>query len=215
MKKYFLLLTILILAIFFTSCNKNTYSKNIWFSNERLAELEITDLPSPTCGDYYHNGKTWVYFNTKKDELKDYAEEVFEYLKTKNFKYLGTRGTIKSSLAGAFTSYHFKEIETFEDCYTQTYSKDYIFVYSNGIVDESGHMIFNEIIVADFDKNTIKVEESDVYYNSKIQVEYDAHYYFESCEEPFHVWEEKTYDLASGIYIRCSVCGKMERIEEK
>lgn len=214
MKKSFILL-LLVCILGLSSCYNAKYEKNVWFSNEKLEQWEISSLPEITCSDYYYNNKNWVYFNASGQELNDYANFVFEYLKSQNFEYLGTRGYQKASLAGAFASYYFKEIESFEDCYTQNYGKDYIFIYSNGLVDDNGQMTFNEIIIADFDNQTIRYDGKNIYYNAKIQIKYDAHYYIEECDDEAHIWEEKQYDLARGIYKRCSICGKMELVEEK
>ena len=209
-----LLLTICVIAL--SSCDGAEYKQNEWFADDKLEQCEISNLPTISCcSDYYYNNKSWVYFNASYHELEDYANIVYEYLKSQDFEYLGTRGHQKASLAGAFASYYFKESETFEDCYTQTYSKQYIFVYSNGNVNENGHMIFNEIIIGKFDDKTIKYDGKDIYCNAKIQIGYDAHYYLEECEDDNHVWEEKEYNLAGGIYKRCSVCGKMELVDEK
>ena len=209
-----LLLTICVIAL--SSCDGAEYKKNEWFTDDKLEQCGVSNLPTISCcSDYYYNNKSWVYFNASYHELEDYANIVYEYLKSQDFEYLGTRGHQKASLAGAFASYYFKEIETFEDCYTQTYGKQYIFVYSNGNVNENGHMIFNEIIIGKFDDKTIKYDGKDIYCNAQIQIRYDAHYYLEECEDDNHVWEEKEYNLASGIYKRCSTCGKMELVEEK
>lgn len=213
MKKIIINVIMIICILVLSSCDGAEYKKNAWFSNEKLDQCEISNLPSVTCSDYYYNNKDWVYFNASYHELDDYANIVYEYLKSQGFEYLGTRGNQKASLAGAFASYYFKEIETFEDCYTQIYSKQYIFVYSNGNVNENGYMIFNEIIIGKFDDKTIKYDGKDIYCNAQIQIGYDADYNFEECEDN-HVWEEKEYNLASGIYKRCSICGKMELIEE-
>lgn len=214
MKKVFINVIMIICILVLTSCNNTKYEKNVWFSNEKLEQAEISNLPAVTCSDYYYNNSDWVYFNVSGQELKDYASVVFEYLKSQNFEYFGTRGNQKSTLAGAFSSYYFKEIESFDDCHTQSYGKDYIFVYSNGLVDENGQMTFNEIIIADFDNQAISYGGKDIYCNAKIQIKYDAYYYLEECEDEAHIWEEKQYDLASGIYKRCSICGKMELVEE-
>ena len=213
MKKVFINVIMIICILVLTSCNNTKYEKNVWFSNEKLEQAEISNLPAVTCSDYYNNSD-WVYFNVSGQELRDYASVVFEYLKSQNFEYFGTRGNQKSTLAGAFSSYYFKEIESFDDCHTQSYGKDYIFVYSNGQVDENGQMTFNEIIIADFDNQAISYGGKDIYCNAKIQIKYDAYYYLEECEDEAHIWEEEQYDLASGIYKRCSICGKMELVEE-
>lgn len=214
MKKVFINVIMIICILVLTSCNNTKYEKNVWFSNEKLEQAEISNLPTVTCSDYYYNNSDWVYFNVSGQELRDYASVVFEYLKSQNFEYFGTRGNQKSTLAGAFSSYYFKEIESFDDCHTQSYGKDYIFVYSNGQVDENGQMTFNEIIIADFDNQAISYGGKDIYCNAKIQIKYDAYYYLEECEDEAHIWEENQYDLASGIYKRCSICGKMELVEE-
>ena len=212
MKKIITLILTFTCAVCLSSCDLAKYKKNIWYSDEKIEQCLISNLPKMD-GDYYIINDTTIRFNTTWEALKSYANSVFSYLQSENFAYLGTRGHQKASLAGAFASYYFEEIESFEDCYTQMYGKDYIFVYSDGKVDETGHMVFNEIIIADFDDEVIKCEGKDVSCNAKIQLQYDAHYYLEECDGE-HIWEEKVYDLASGKYIRCSVCGTMKNTSE-
>ena len=162
MRKIISMLLLIICVIALSSCDGAKYKKNEWFAEDKLEQCEISNLPTVTCSDYYYNNKDWIYFNVAGPELEEYANVVFEYLESQNFEYLGTRGHQKASLAGAFASYYFKEIESFEDCYTQDYSKQYIFVYSNGNVNENGHMTFNEIIIGKFDDKTIKYDGKDI-----------------------------------------------------
>ena len=165
-----LLLTICVIAL--SSCDGAEYKKNEWFTDDKLEQCGVSNLPTISCcSDYYYNNKSWVYFNASYHELEDYANIVYEYLKSQDFEYLGTRGHQKASLAGAFASYYFKEIETFEDCYTQTYSKQYIFVYSNGNVKECTPFKYENPIEKTRMKNEMKIsfEKSNGKMNSKTE----------------------------------------------
>ena len=57
------------------------------------------------------------------------------------------------------------------------YAYNYVFVYSSGY-NSSGNIIFNEIIITDFDPAQLKYKGEQISYNAKISLTYNANYAF-------------------------------------
>ena len=108
-----------------TACG---YKQNEWFSEEKLNKCLVPDFPEIE-ENYLLKGNNDLYVYFSEAEYKSYVNGIYEYLKSKNFKYLGTRGELDSSLSGAFTSYYLKPVEKLEDFYIDG---AYRFVYSDG-----------------------------------------------------------------------------------
>ena len=184
MKKLLVLcLTVVLCLCCLASCGSSTV-KNEWFPNEILENCAIPDLPEISDRDYYYttlNQLARIEFKATDEEIREYARDVYEYLESQDFEYLGTRGGQKASLAGAFTSYYFKDTSSFGECYSPDYANEYIFVYSND-KDASNGLMFNEILITSFDSKTIKYDGQDVTVNSKININYDNRYYLQESE---------------------------------
>jgi len=104
---------ILVLCAFtccLASCNKNddnvTYEKNTWFTAEALEPYLLEDLPAISGVDYLTQNDGVVYAKMSDEQLENYTNEVFEYLKGREFKYLGTRGEYVNSFL-ATSCYNF------------------------------------------------------------------------------------------------------------
>ena len=153
MKK--ILVIILVLCTFtccLASCNKNEdtviYEKNTWFTAEALELYMLEDLPEISEVEYIRGSKT-VFAKMSDEQFDSYANEVFEYLKGQEFKHLGTRGECVNSFL-AYHVYRIKAVDTLEECVLEEYDDSlneltYLFVYSDGTVDEDGNVIFNII----------------------------------------------------------------------
>ena len=129
---------ILILCLLFTLAGCTDYKEDVWYSEEKLFECLVPDLPQP--GSTLLNQDDWkVYDFLSNEEFDAYVQSVYDYLKAQNFEYLGTRGHQKSTLAGAFTSYYFQPAETLAQ---HRQNGDYYFIYSDGSTDENGRLIF-------------------------------------------------------------------------
>ena len=165
MKK--ILAIIIVLCTFvccLVSCNKNedtvTYEKNTWFTAEALELYMLEDLPAISGVDYLRGSKT-VFAKMSDEQLDNYANEVFEYLKGQEFKYLGTRGEYVNNLIVTYC-YNFKSVDALEDCILEEYDDSlnkltYLFVYSDGTVDGDGNVIFNIIrIEKSKEEDTVK-----------------------------------------------------------
>ena len=179
MKK--ILAIILVLCTFvccLVSCNKNEdtviFEKNTWFTAETLELYMLEDLPEISEVEYIR-GSTTVYAKMSDEQFDSYANEVFEYLKGCEFKYLGTRGECVNNLIATYC-YNFKAVDTLEDCIVNEYTPfeyeyelTYIFVYSDGTVDKDGNIVYNVMRIGkDKEDGTVKNGDEDFKYNVKI-----------------------------------------------
>ena len=177
MKK--ILAIILVLCTFvccLASCNKNEdtviYEKNTWFTAEALELYMLEDLPEISEVEYIRGSKT-VFTKMSDEQFDSYANEVFEYLKGQEFKHLGTCGECVNSFL-TISCYNFKSIDALEDCILEEYDDSlneltYLFVYSDGAVDEDGNVIFNIIRIEKFkEEDTVKNGDEDFKCNVKI-----------------------------------------------
>ena len=159
-------LTLILLICALTSCGA-TYEKNVWFSEEKLEECLVVGLPGITrsivkCDDQD------VYVSMPNAELKAYIESVYEFLKAQEFMHLGTRGEQAFSFKGLFTQYYFKPVEDLDDFWV---NGDWIFVYSDGSVDEDGDVIFCILTIYDYGKRTLTYGRNKEFsYNVKISL---------------------------------------------
>ena len=177
MKK--ILAIILVLCTFvccLASCNKNkdtvTYEKNTWFTAENLELYMLEDLPAISGTDYLRGSKT-VFAKMSDEQFDSYANEVFEYLKGQEFKHLGTRGECVNSFL-ATSCYNLKSVDALEDCILEEYDDSlneltYLFVYSDGTVDEDDNVIFN-IIRIEKSKEEGTVKNGDEVFKCNVKI---------------------------------------------
>ena len=138
MKKFLPLCLMVVLCLCCLSACSGTREENTWFSEEKLTECLVVDLPAIEKDYVNHSGED-IYVSFTSKERESYVASVFEYLKSQNFKYLGTRGEQASTLAGSFTTYYFKPATELSEFYV---GSSYKFVYSDGTLDEGGDPIF-------------------------------------------------------------------------
>lgn len=126
MKKAIALILILCLLCAGLAACASTYGENVWYSQEKLEECLVSDLPALHAPHLVQDD--WMVFaNLTREESDAYAQSVYSYLIARQFPYLGTRGHQRGSLAGAFTSYYFQPTENLEQHLDEG---DYRFVYS-------------------------------------------------------------------------------------
>ena len=179
MKK--ILAIILVLCTFtccLASCNKNedtvTYEKNTWFTAEALELYMLEELPAISGVDYLRGSKT-VFAKMSDEQFDSYANEVLEYLKGQEFKHLGTRGECVNSFL-TISCYNFKSVDALEDCILEEYDDSlneltYLFVYSDGAVDEDGNVIFN-IIRIEKSKEEGTVKNGDEVFKCNVTIRF-------------------------------------------
>ena len=165
MKKYLLLIFTLSFLVALTSCDVNSYEENSWYSNDRLKECLVEDLPEIQNVEYVKKNDEDVYFYMNSSDYNSYINTVYNYLKSLNFEYLGTKGDAKASLAGMLSTYYFKEANTLEEFRTDGDGSDYTFVYSDGTLDGS-RVVFNIIKFYRDDNSTLEYKNKKFNYNT-------------------------------------------------
>lgn len=170
MKKLLALcLTAVLCLCCLASCG-SAHEENEWFSEEKLTNCLVDDLPSIEKNYINHNSED-IYVSFTAGEREAYVVSVFEYLKTQNFKYLGTRGEQASTLAGSFTTYYFKPATELSEFYV---GSSYKFVYSDGTLDEGGDPIFCILTIYDYEAKNLEYGTKNFAYNTLITLRYKS-----------------------------------------
>ena len=198
-----LCLTAIICLCCLASCG-SAYKENTWFSDEKLAECLVGDLPTVEK-DYVNSCGEDIYVSFTDKEREAYVAEVFEYLKSQNFKYLGTRGEQASTLAGSFTTYYFKPATELSEFYVDS---SYKFVYSDGTLDEGGDPIFCILTIYDYEAKNLEYGTKNFAYNTLITLRYKQ-------EAPFSGRYALNKEVHEHIitYVSAGVSGHFENYE--
>ena len=216
MKKLLALcLTAVLCLCCLASCG-SAHKENEWFSEEKLTECLVGDLPKIEK-DYVNSGGEDIYVSFTAGEREAYVTEVFEYLKSQNFKYLGTRGEQASTLAGSFTTYYFKPATELSEFYV---GSSYKFVYSDGTLDEGGDPIFCILTIYDYEAKNLEYGTKNFAYNTLITLRYKSEAPFSGRyalneEDCNHQWDDGVeIEGGNGGYVMeytCMLCGDKKR----
>ncbi len=162
MKTYVvLLLTVCMVFVCLTSCG-NSYEENEWYSEDTLEECIVPDLPEPSK-TYLKKGAS-VFVSFSDTEYTAYVGEVYEYLKSLNFKYFGTRGEMFNTLAGIGTTYYFKPANALSEFHVDG---TYYFVFSDGW-NEDGKLSFYTLAIYEYQSGLLQYGSHEFYFNTKI-----------------------------------------------
>ena len=170
MKKVFALCLAAVLCLCCLASCGSAHKENTWFSEDKLTECLVGDLPTITKDYVSHNDED-IYVSFTSKEREAYVAEVFEYLKSQNFKYFGTRGEQVGTLAGTLTTYYFRPATELRDFYV---GSAYKFVYSNGTLDENGDLIFCIINIYDYETKNLEYGTKNFSYNTLITLRYKS-----------------------------------------
>ena len=170
MKKLLASFLTLILCLYCLASCGSAHKENTWFSEEKLTECLVGDLPTITK-DYVNHDDGDIYVSFTAGEREAYVVSVFEYLKSQNFKYLGTRGEQASTLAGTFITYYFKPATELSEFYV---GSSYKFVYSDGALDEGGDPIFCILTIYDYEAKNLEYGTKNFAYNTLITLRYKS-----------------------------------------
>lgn len=170
MKKSFALSLISLLFLYcLTSCS-NAYEENTWFLEEKLSKCLVRDLPTIEK-DYVNHNNEDIYVSFTDSEFESYAMSVYDYLCSQEYKYLGTRGEQKNTLAGALTTYYFQPADELSEFYI---SSSYKFVYSDGSIDADGNPIFCIISIYAYETKNLEYVTKNFSYNTVISLCYES-----------------------------------------
>lgn len=171
MKKLLVLcLTAVVCLCCLSSCS-SAHKENTWFSEERLTECYVGDLPAVTKDYVKHNDEN-IYVSFTTEERESYVNEIYEYLKSQSFEYFGTRGNQDSTLAGTFTTYYFEPASELSEFYVDG---EYTFVYSDGTLDEYNNPIFCIISIYSYNEaKTLEYGTKDFTYNTVITLRHKS-----------------------------------------
>lgn len=172
MKKLLVLcLTAVVCLCCLSSCS-SAHKENTWFSEERLTECYVGDLPAVTKDYVKHNDED-IYVSFTMEERESYITEIYEYLKSQSFEYLGTQGAQSSTLAGTFTAYYFEPATELSEFYVDG---AYRFVYSDGTLDDSGKPDFCiiDIAIYEYEAKNLEYGTKDFAYNTTITLRYKS-----------------------------------------
>lgn len=170
MKKLLVLcLTAVLCLCCLASCG-SAHKENEWFSEEKLTNCLVGDLPTIEKDYVNHNGED-IYVSFTNSEFNAYAKSVYDYLCSQEYKYLGTRGEQKNTLAGVFTTYYFEPATELSEFYVDS---SYKFVYSDGTLDEGGDPIFCIFTIYDYETKNLEYGTKNFAYNTLITLRYNS-----------------------------------------
>lgn len=107
MKKLFAcILMMCLMLVCLPSCSKS-YEENAWFVEEKLESCLVPDLPEIDTS-YVKENNERIYVKFTETEYTAYLDKVYEYLKSQDFKYFGTRGRTEG--VGMLYHYYFKPV---------------------------------------------------------------------------------------------------------
>ncbi len=162
MKNYIMsFLIVCLLLIGLVSCG-NSYKENEWYSEDKLEECLVSDLPSPSK-DFLKHGES-ILISFSNTEYEAYVSEVYEYLEGLGLKYLGTRGEMHNTLAGIGTTYYFMPADELSAFYVDG---AYYFVFGNGR-DEDGRLKLYTLAIYDYQSTLLEYGSHEFYYNTEI-----------------------------------------------
>ena len=215
MKKLFTLCFAVVLCLCCLASCGSAHEENEWFSEEKLNNCLVGDLPTIEK-DYVNSGGEDIYVSFTSKEREAYVAEVFEYLKSQDFKYLGTRGEQASTLAGSFTTYYFKPATDLSEFYV---GSSYKFVYSDGSLDEGDDPIFCILTIYDYEAKNLEYGTKNFAYNTLITLRYKSEAplsgrYALNEEEHEHTGEWVEYNQHTHYYQYTCGCTLPDRIEE-
>ncbi len=170
MKKILISIFLLVFTLSLTGClNNDGYG----FVKPRvLRESNLSDFIKPTHTDTFKRESLgFCYFNSTKEEFEKYAEEVYNYLLEKDYRYFGYSGEVLNSLFGADPTYELILSSNLSGHYNEYFNDEkldninYEFVFGKEI--DNSNKLVNDVLV----RLTLKVDSTfENGYNTSLQV---------------------------------------------
>ena len=166
MKKMLALCLIVVVCLCCLASCSSAHEENSWFSEDKLNNCLVGDLPA-ISKDYVNHSDEDIYVTFTDSEFEAYANLIYDYLCSQEYKYLGTRGEQKDTLAGVFTTYYFEPATELESFWNEG---DYIFVFSDGRTDENGDVEFIILVIYEVSAKTLEYGNKKFTYNTQISL---------------------------------------------
>lgn len=176
MKKIESILPLLISSALLSSCSVSYYYKGEFFPDDFLKEHLIENLPIPE-GDILYRGQ--VFFNSpcvfvdSNIDAEVYAQQVLDYLKNQNFKFIYTVDDLYNhiGIVPMEDSYKVKEFTTLDECYYSDYSTNsWFFIFGNNeetYTNDEGTIFLQDehMVRIHNDFGTVIDEEESIYFD--------------------------------------------------
>lgn len=169
MKKFLLGLSLIaVMLCGLCACSNN----GTFFSKELLQDNLVPDLPKISYDKAKQRYKKMYYYHTTEDEFNSYAAKVYEYLKSLNFEYLGTRGEVLDTFFGGCPTYEFITGNELTDF---LYSENtYVFVWANEKYSESPYNLRSHWLEISYYPENISEDNK---YNLSLNLNFNIHSY--------------------------------------
>lgn len=174
MKKTESILPLLISSALLSSCSTSYYHKGEFFPNDFLKEHLIENLPIPE-GDILYREQVFlnspcVYVNSNID-AEVYAQQVLDYLKSQNFKFIYTVDSVYASIGivPMEDSYKVKEFTTFDECYYSD-TDSWFFIFGNNeetYTDDEGIIFLQDehMVRIHNEPGTVRYDKESIYFD--------------------------------------------------
>lgn len=194
MKRKIFIINLLIPLLF--SCASNSLYKESFFDIELLKEELVEDLPIPE-NEYLLYKRRYgltnpityinVINNISSDCSINYARDIYNYLKNKNFKYIYSVKEINGKYNAPLinlSAYILKEAKEFKDFYfeestlSSINTSGYAFVYSNDSIltnDDGDDYLSSSHCIIITKEGDYKLEYDDKIMNYNYYIKFDIH----------------------------------------
>lgn len=211
---------ILVIMTFIFGFALSSCSEKDYFSDDLLKDAFLSDISKPENAEEMHLYNTYILmYNSSEESYMNYVEYLYQFLKDKDFKYLGCQSLLLKSegfFLGSWDIYEFVQSTVLNDHLIDTLNYSggskyirYDFVYGNEIDSDTKILDAVDISI---------IYDSSKEYNVKIQIvpqyikEWNTYYidgssfkYQISIETTEYLYDVNIPELAAeneGIYIK-------------
>lgn len=147
MKKCLLYILMTIALLSLCSC----FSNNRFIPTKTLKNNHLTDFIKPTYTTTFKQGENTLnsnstYFNSNLNEFRQYGEELYTFLKTKDYRYFGYWKNIIESFFGATPTYSVYQSSNIDEHIIESHNQlEYQFVLGNKL-DSQNYIVDYTVI---------------------------------------------------------------------
>lgn len=141
LKLFLCLFFTLIIILSLCSCSENKF-----FSDFLLKTEGVSDLPKFSSKKVDKESNRVYHFEATEEQFNKYAVDVYDYLKSLNLKYFGTRGEGSPDNGFLFTGFEFIPCEQLSDfartrdLENEVVERWYVFVWASDILEDGNRL---------------------------------------------------------------------------